>query len=296
MKPISSVAPSTAPRYRRRAKPLLGTLVEISIRMAGVGKQTDILRVDRAIDAAFAEIAEIHRLMSFHEAHSDVARINGAAAGIPIMIDARTTEVLQCAHRASKASHYAFDCTVATELVAHGLLPSYPGSTSGARHRAPWFLRENYCIKRAPCLLDLGGIAKGYAVDCAIGALLRHEIEDALVNAGGDLRHIGSVAELVHLRDARHPGHLPLAIKLRCQALASSVAGGLSCDAAGARSALIDGVSRRPVALGTSVSIVASTCMEADLLTKVVLASGDPQHPMLERYGAHVVHYCGPIP
>ena len=56
----------------RRARPLLGTLVEIGA--AGTNAAV-------AIEAAFYEIETIHRLMSFHEVHSDVSRINHAAPG-----------------------------------------------------------------------------------------------------------------------------------------------------------------------------------------------------------------------
>ncbi|MBV8634794.1 MAG: thiamine biosynthesis protein ApbE, partial [Burkholderiaceae bacterium] len=58
---------------------------------------------------------------------------------------------------------------------------------------------------------------------------------------------------------------------------------------AGARSALLDGTTRRALPLGSAASIIAPTCMEADLLTKVALASGDPHHPMFAARGARVV-------
>jgi thiamine biosynthesis lipoprotein ApbE len=57
----------------RRARPLLGTLVEISI--------GDPLHpnVEHAIDAAFGTVTRVHRLMSFHEDESDVGRLNRLA-------------------------------------------------------------------------------------------------------------------------------------------------------------------------------------------------------------------------
>lgn len=286
--PIQTVAQS----YRRRAKPLLGTLVEISVRATGDATDAD---TDRAIEAAFAEIAKVHRLMSFHEALSDVGRINCAGVGIAVAIDARTTEVLQTALRASTESHGAFDCTVAAELVALSLLPFHTVAAPTSFGASRWILQNDHFIKLAPCLIDLGGIAKGYAVDRAITTLLQHNVQNVLVNAGGDLRHIGTLTEIIHLRDAGDPGRLPLAVELNNQALASSAAGGLTPDGPGSQSTLIDGVSRMPIGLGASVSIVASTCMDADLLTKVVLASDNPYHPMLAHYGAHVAQYCGPI-
>jgi thiamine biosynthesis lipoprotein len=59
-----------SPSPIERIKPLLGTTVRV--RVSGL----DAARSHAAIDAAFAEIAAIHALMSFHEAQSDVSRLN----------------------------------------------------------------------------------------------------------------------------------------------------------------------------------------------------------------------------
>ena len=59
----------------RRARPLLGTIVQIQVE--GLC-ETDALA---ALDAAFAEVARVHRCMSFHEADSDLSRIHRAAPG-----------------------------------------------------------------------------------------------------------------------------------------------------------------------------------------------------------------------
>ena len=61
---------------KRRAQPWLGTLVEITINDGG-----EDARLNQCFAAAFAAIAEIHRLMSFHDPMSDISRINRAAVG-----------------------------------------------------------------------------------------------------------------------------------------------------------------------------------------------------------------------
>lgn len=273
--------------HRRRAKPLLGTLVEI-----GVMAETQE-HADAALAAAFGEIAAIHALMSFHEPESDLGCINAAAAGSAIVVDLRTAAVLQAAQEAAEESGYAFDCTIASELVAAGLLPAHEGheasSTTDGQRR--WHIEGTSFHKHAPCLLDLGGIAKGYAVDRALAMLLQHGCIEALVNAGGDLRYHGSEAMVVHLRSPGKPDTMPLAVSLYNEALASSAAGGLDADGMGERSALFDGATRRALPAGSAASVIAPTCMEADLLTKVVLASGDPRHPMLADRGAQVAFY-----
>lgn len=273
--------------HRRRAKPLLGTLVEI-----GVMAETQE-HADAALAAAFGEIAAVHALMSFHEPASDLGRINASAAGSMIPVDLRTAAVLRAAQTAAEESDHAFDCTIASELVAAGLLPLHAGheTSPGWDGKASWHIEGTNFHKHAPCLLDLGGIAKGYAVDRALAMLLQNGCIEALVNAGGDLRYHGSEAMVVHLRSPGKPDTMPLAVSLYNEALASSAAGGLDADGMGERSSLFDGATRRALPAGSAASVIAPTCMEADLLTKVVLASGDSRHPMLASRGAQVAFF-----
>ena len=60
----------------RRAKPLLGTFVEIAVAGADDG--------EAAVEAAFAAVARVHRLMSFHAPDSDLSRLNREAASRPV--------------------------------------------------------------------------------------------------------------------------------------------------------------------------------------------------------------------
>jgi len=284
---------------RRRAKPLLGTLVEIGIGQMDGDEAAALARADQAINAAFAEIALIHDLMSFHRVESDVGRINASPSGATINVDRRTATVLHAAWHAARESQFAFDCTVAHELVDMELLPSlWPKQRLDASvlplpADRQWRIEGQAFIKLSDCIIDLGGIAKGYAVDHAIDILRRAGCTQAMVNAGGDMRQFGDAPAIVHLRSADDPANLPLALTLHNQALASSAAGGLHAHGVGDKSGIIDGVSRRPIALGAAASVIAPTCMAADILTKVVMASGNPEHPMLARHRAIVAQYNG---
>jgi thiamine biosynthesis lipoprotein len=286
-----------ADMLRRRAKPLLGTLVEIGIGRMDGDETAALARADLAINAAFAEIAVIHDLMSFHRVESDIGRINASPSGTTTNVDRRTATVLHAAWHAAQESQFAFDCTVAQELVGMELLPSlWPKQRQDASALPlpadrQWRMEGQEFIKLSDCIIDLGGIAKGYAVDQAIDILQRAGCAQALINAGGDMRQFGDAPAIVHLRSADDPADLPLALTLHNQALASSAAGGLHAHGVGDKSGIIDGVSRRPVALGAAASIIAPTCMEADILTKVMLASGNPDHPMLARHRASVAQY-----
>src|SRR5262249_29893794 len=146
----------------RRARPLLGTIVEIEI-TADAGA-----KADAAIDAAFAAVAEVHRLMSFHDHDSDVSRINRMAGVQPISVHAWTFEVLEAAVELQQRSRGAFNVTIAPALQAIGLLPA-PDShplivLEPCAADAIELLPERAVRLPSPGVtIDLGGIAKGFA-------------------------------------------------------------------------------------------------------------------------------------
>jgi thiamine biosynthesis lipoprotein len=142
--------------------------------------------------------------------------------------------------------------------------------------------------KLAAGWVDLGGIAKGYAVDLAIAALQQHGVDSACVNAGGDLRAIGVAPWQVAVRAAHDPASAGARLLLRDAALATS-ANYFSAprrDPDAEVSALVDGRNARPLAGAHSVTVRAPSCAVADALTKVVMATGHARHPCLSAYGA----------
>src|SRR4051812_29753517 len=108
---------SPLPRIER-ARPLLGTTV--SIRVHGLPERD----AHRAIDEAFADIALIHRLMSFQEPESEISRLNRDGFGQAQDVHPATFEVLLWARELAESSAGCFDITVAHQLVACGLLPA----------------------------------------------------------------------------------------------------------------------------------------------------------------------------
>jgi len=268
------------PAAMHRARPALGTLVQI--RVEGL-HEADALR---AIDAAFAEVAVVHRLMSFHEAGSDLARIHGVASGSAVAVDARTFQVLQVAQDVAAASQGVFDITIAARLVAWGKLPR-PASPFTPEACASWRdieLVDGACVRlRRPLWLDLGGIAKGYAVDRAIDILRASGATQACINAGGDLRIFGARVEPVYVRiDHPYVGqehidhrctHQPL-VELVNAAVASSARDSHD-DEAHMPGPHVHGVTGAGAGGAASVSVIADRCVIADALTKVVLAGDD---------------------
>ncbi len=270
---------SCLPRIER-ARPLLGT--RVSIRVEGLGEQD----AHRAIDEAFDEIATIHRLMSFHEADSEVSRLNREACEQGVVVDSRTYEVLTCAQAMSHASDGCFDVTIGGELVGCETLPR-PDSKHAPDARATWrdiVLGKDGCVRfRTPLWIDLGGIAKGYAVDRAVEKLKACGAVQLCVNAGGDLRIQGPAAERVLLQAGQIlGGNVPM-LEIADAAIASS---GGNLDAGRAHGPHFDGRNRSGIAAGRFVSVVAESCMVADALTKIALALGEDSAPILESFGA----------
>lgn len=230
----------------RRAQPWLGTMVEVGLlQVAG--------DPDRAFSAAFAAVARVHDAMSPQRPQSDLARFNAAPAGSEISCDPWTLAVLGAARDLGEASRGVFDVSL------------------GSGGDAAWGLRGDRLFKlRDGVRLDLGGIAKGEAVDCACEALLAAGVAAGWVNAGGDLRVFGALALPVQVR---HPGDarrlVPL-VEVREGAVASSV-----FDRA-----------VYPSARHRAVSVAAPRCRWADALTKVLALAPETGMRLLPRYDA----------
>jgi thiamine biosynthesis lipoprotein len=239
--------------------------------------------------AAFERIAEVHRLMSFHDAASDVSRINRAGIGEELALHPYTAQVLSAALSLARESEGLFNPFCAPRLVAWEHLPA-PSNDAAPdwRARGDALMLDGCRIrKQAPAWIDLGGIAKGYAVDAAVEALRSQGVRAGCVNAGGDLRAFGDIDWPVLLRDPRQPELAGWSTQLRDGALATSAAYFSRRIVQGqSTSALMHGVNGAPLISALSVSVAAPICMLADALTKVVVASGDHEHPLLARHGA----------
>jgi FAD:protein FMN transferase len=247
-----------------------------------------------AIEAGFDAIADIHRLMSFHEPDSDVSRINRAGGGT-VKVDPHTYAVLAAARHVSVASNGVFDVTVAPDLVAWGFLPrpDAPDPDPAASWRDIALLPGNEIRLAKPLWVDLGGIAKGYAVDRAFAAMNLPPEVPCSVNAGGDLRVQGAGPERILLRAPAADGQVPV-VELRDAALASSSGRDDARDVAGRRvGPHVEGGTHRAAGTVAFVSVVAPDCMTADALTKVVLALGAAADGILKTFDATAYFHDG---
>lgn len=273
----------------RRARPLLGTFVEIT----ATGRPAAILHA--AVDAAFAAVATVHRLMSLHEATSDVSRVNRHAATTAVAVHPWTYAVLTTAADLSRRSDGVFDVTVAPALQALGVLPravdETPCPTRPRAGCAIQLLSDSRVRFGEPgTRIDLGGIAKGFAVDRAIDVLADAGLPGGIVNAGGDLAGFGPDGHRVHLRDPRDPRRVMGTVMVKDAALATT--GGRFDPFVGTgahRSAVIDPRCVAAVPAIVGVTVRAPSCTMADALTKVVMIEGESALAVLDHYSASAV-------
>jgi thiamine biosynthesis lipoprotein len=249
-----------------RMRPLLGTFVEI--RVTGLRAAA----AEAAIVRAFRAIEQVQARMSPHDPASDVARINATRRGGTVVVHPWTWRVLTAAQALSRATDGEFDVTLRGGGAprSHGdwrSLELRPGRRVGLRQRVT---------------IDLGGIAKGFAVDRAVDVLRRSRATGIVVNAGGDLRVCGIEAVPVVVRHPAVPHMLLPLATLRQGAVATSAN---YLDPKG-RGRLQRRAGRAWIGRG-SVSVQARTALAADALTKLVAAIGPLRaRPILRRYGA----------
>ncbi len=231
-----------------------------------------------ASDAAFAEARRLEGLFSVFAATSDVSRVNAGAADEPVAVAAETLELVGETLELAERTAGAYDPAAGalTRLVkAAGEAPN-PAALEAARGQSGWRLvridRDTSCLSltRRGAALDLGGSAKGYALD-RIAALLRERgIEAGLLNFGGQVLTIGDRPQEIEDR-----GHF---------ARVTVTNGGLATtgdderavpDARGARrSHLVDPRTGRGVPVHGAVQVFAESALEADALSTALYVLG----------------------
>jgi len=184
-----STYPSDLYKYHHAA---MGTVVEI-ILMGG-----DEEASKKAALQAFMEIKRIEQLMSPWIESSDISRINRSAGKEWVKVFPETFDVIKKAKEISELSKGVFDISIGplTQLWRKAREKKLPPSIEEARGRLDLVNFKNIGIdpegkvllKKKGMEIDLGGIAKGYAVDKAFELLRSLGYKNLIVNAGGDLR------------------------------------------------------------------------------------------------------------
>jgi FAD:protein FMN transferase len=225
--------------------------------------------LESALQSAMSAVERIDLLMHPERAGSDLVRISGAKPGAPTIVDPWTFAVLTQSAQLNLQTHGLFDPCLARE---QGRMPDI-------------FLREpDIVICNAPVAIDLGGIAKGFAIDRAIEAL-QARCTSGLVNAGGDLRVFGAAPQLIEVRTASNEA---AQFELVDSALAASAP--RSAASPSGHLGFYLGTTGAPIK-GRQVVVVAPQAMVADALCKCVLACAPAMlGALLKQHSARLLH------
>lgn len=282
---LSWAAVPVVAEWLRDEQELMGTRVTVEI------WSEDRDRAARLAREVFAEVARLDRMMNPWNAASELARINREAAAGPVETTPEIIDVIERARHYSELSGGAFDISFASvgqhydyrqgkapgdrELQAGRLNIDYRAiEIDPARHTVRFIL---------PGLqVDLGGIAKGYAVDRGIDLLQAAGIASAVVSAGGDSRLLGGKQgdqpRTVGIRHPRKEGEFAVLIPLADTAISTSGDYERFFISDGVRHHHIldptTGESAREV---QSVSILAPLAIDADALSTAVFVLGVEQ-------------------
>ena len=191
-----------------------------------------------ALRATFARIGQLDEMLSDYRSHSELNRLSRTAPSDRFVpVSSELFEVLRFAQSVSRHSDGAFDVTVGplTRLWRRARRKKrLPTNANLAKARAAVDFRAvrldvahtSIQLMRPRMRLDLGGIAKGYAVDEALRCLREHRIQRALVDGGGDIAvgepPPGKIAWAIAVAEL-DPDAVPRRfLKLRNQAVATS--------------------------------------------------------------------------
>ena len=243
------------------------------------------------VDEAFDEVDRIDRLMSHYQSDSEISRVNREAARHPIAVDAELFDFVAEAMRYSRESDGAFDVTVGPLMKAWGFfrgegrLPSEQDLAGARRHVGAAHVRLDTAARTisfdAPDVeLDLGGIAKGYAVDRAARVLERHHVAAALISAGGSTTYglgapPGRDGWDVTLQDPVDARRTALTVSLKNRALSVAGSSEKSFEAGGVRySHIMDPHTGWPVQGMLTVAVLATTGTAGDALDDALFVMG----------------------
>ncbi|MBI4530902.1 MAG: FAD:protein FMN transferase [Candidatus Latescibacteria bacterium] len=264
-------------------RPLLGTTV--TIKAVDTGTSATVL----AVEQAFEEMWRIDSLMTDYTTTSELVSIERQEGSDWRTVSDDLFSVIRRSQEIASLSHGAFDITIGaikqlwdftSTTVPH--LPPPERITEQLQfigyHRIS--LDENNHRIRVPSgtVLDLGGVATGYAVDRAIEILQKADIHNTLIDAGGDIRTMGRrpdgtpwVIAIQHPREER-------LITIRDVGLSSVATSGdyqQYFEIGGHRyHHIFDPATGYPVTHSISATVWAETTIDADILSTTVFVLG----------------------
>jgi FAD:protein FMN transferase len=179
---------------------LMGTTVSIT----AIADDEDIAR--EAINKAIRQISEIEERLSYYNGQSELSVLNAQAYKQPVQVSRELYTLVEKSIEFNRLTAGAFDCTVAPmlelwrEAAETGIKPTESGLREAEEKVGSDKLILNESdtsirFAREGMRIDLGGIAKGYAIDKAVETMIESGATGGLVDAGGDIRCFGTAPE-----------------------------------------------------------------------------------------------------
>jgi thiamine biosynthesis lipoprotein ApbE len=263
---------------------MMGTWAEITV------YSQDVQAANSAVESALDAMTQVDTLMSAYQQDSEISGINRQAGKKAVAVSSQTFFVVKSAVHYSEISDGAFDITISPLIRSWGFFRKQgriPPQEEIKRNRALVNYkmieldseRQRIKLLKNGMTLDLGGIAKGYAVDQAVEKLRDAKIENVLVNLSGNMYAMGrpkdKYAWHIGIRHPRQKENLLGFIKLQEEAIATSGDYENFFIHDGKKySHIINPRTGYPVSGIASVTIIAQTAMEADALSTTVFALG----------------------
>jgi FAD:protein FMN transferase len=271
------------------SKFLMGTVVETDV------QGPDIPTCQKALLQAYQEMSRVENLLSYQIRTSEINLVNHEAGVQPIKVSGETFQILKRAQGYSEKFNGLFDVTI-------GALSDRWGFSDNARKEitvpsdseiAALLALVNYkmmilnerdttvFLEKKGMEIDLGGIAKGYAIDRGVAVLKQNGIQQFFLNAGGDIytsgRKDGIQKWWVGIKHPRHLDSLIARFKLSDYAVATSGDYERFAMINGKRyHHILDPRNGFPSTQCQSVSILAPTAEEADAIATYVFVLGYP--------------------
>ncbi len=267
--------------WHAREEAIMGTRIAVEV------WHEDPAAATAAIDAVIAEMHRIDELMSVYKPQSRLSEVNRDAASRPVKVEPELARLIARALEFSELSNGAFDITYAsvgylydyrahkhpTEAEIQAALPSI-----NWRHVVVDLDASTVRFLKPGVRIDLGGIAKGHAVDSGIAILAARGITHGTVTAGGDSRILGDRRGRPWIVGIRHPddrNQVIARIPLEDAAISTSGDYERFFDEDGVRyHHIIDPKTGKSPHGVRSVTVIAPTSTLAEGLTKSVFIMG----------------------
>jgi len=247
----------------------------------------DRASADRQIESVMQEMHRVDALMSTYKPTSQVSIVNAEAARHPVRVDADLFGLLQTALEYSRLTEGAFDITYASVGYLYDFRRAIKPSDEAIAQALPAVDYRHVVLDPAASTvrftqpgvrIDLGGIAKGWAVDRGIEILRATGVQHAMVTAGGDTRIIGDrfgKPWMVGIRDPRDEHKVVVRIPLEDAALSTSGDYERFFEAQGVRyHHILEPSTGKPARGVRSVTVIGPSATRTDGLSKTIFVLG----------------------